>query len=264
MASFECRTAARKRRVEETEKSLIAEEQRKKRLREEKENRRVEEANAQRRSEEIAEQKRIEEQRRVEELEMQKKLEAQKREQEEAEQIRKQKELEEKIRLEEARLRKIIQDAEQKKCEDAQEIKQLQQSEQQLKRMCNELLVKCNEATEELDKVKMSEIKLSTKIDALSEAVFDFVKKGLPENQFLGCSHFDQFLLTVIKFRLTIGDQDLAYRFGINQSTVSRCVARWLDILYTKLSPLIYWPDREQLLKIIPTCLDIALENVQS
>ena len=172
-ASFECRTAARKRRVEETEKSLIAEEQRKKRLREEKENRRVEEANAQRRSEEIAEQKRIEEQRRVEELEMQKKLEAQKREQEEAEQLRKQKELEEKIRLEEARLRKIIQDVEQKKCEDAQEIKQLQQSEQQLKRMCNELLVKCNKTTEELDKVKMSEIKLSTKIDTLSERVIN-------------------------------------------------------------------------------------------
>ena len=166
--------------------------------------------------------------------------------------------------------------------EDAQEIKQLQQSEQQLKRTCNELLVKCNETTEELDKVKMSEIKLSTKIDALSEriinqltlenddkmvkyytglpsfsvlkAVFDFVKKGLPENQFLGCSHFDQFLLTVVKLRLNIGDQDLAYRFGINQFTVSRCVARWLDILYTKLSPLIYWPDREQLLKTMPTC----------
>ena len=124
-AKFECRTAARKRRIEETEISVIVEEQKKKRLCEEKENRRVEVANAIRRSEEISEQKGIEEQRRVEELEMQKRLDAQKREQEEAERLRKEKEEEEKKRLEEARLRKTIQDAEQKQYEDAQEIKQL-------------------------------------------------------------------------------------------------------------------------------------------
>ena len=42
----------------------------------------------------------------------------------------------ERRRLEEVRLRKIIQDAEQKKYKDTQKMKQLQQSEQQLKSNC--------------------------------------------------------------------------------------------------------------------------------
>ena len=55
--------------------------------------------------------------------------------------------------------------------------------------------------------------------------VFDFISKGFPENHFsVECNNFDQFLLTVIKLRLNIGYQDLTYRFGINQSTVSLCV----------------------------------------
>lgn len=120
--------------------------------------------------------------------------------------------------------------------------------------MYNELLVKFNESSEELNKVKVSEVKLIAKVDVLSErvinlrtlenddkmvkfyidlpsflvlkAVFAFVSKGLPEKHSFRCSYFDQFLLTVMKLRLNAGDQDLGYRFGINQSTVSRCVAR--------------------------------------
>ena len=38
--------------------------------------------------------------------------------------------------------------------------------------------------------------------------VFDFISKGFPENHF---QQNDQFLLTVIKLRLNIGDQDLTY-----------------------------------------------------
>lgn len=67
----------------------------------------------------------------------------------------------------------MIQDAEQKKCEDAQKLKQLQQSEQQLKRMYNELLMKCNKTTEELIKAKMSKVKLSTRVNVLSERVIN-------------------------------------------------------------------------------------------
>ena len=106
---------------------------------------------------------------------MQRKLKVQKREQEEAERLRKQKELEEKIRLEKARLGQIVQDAKQKKCEDPQKMKQLQQNVQQLKSMCNEFIVKCNKTTEELDKVNMSEIKLNAKVGVLSERVINHV-----------------------------------------------------------------------------------------
>ena len=76
----------------------------------------------------------------------------------------------------------------------------------------------------------------------------------LPSSLFSGCacSPFQQFLIVLIKLRLAIGDQDLAYRFGIHQSTVSRYFNKWLDILYRKLSVFVSWPEREQLLKTMP------------
>ena len=95
------------------------------------------------------------------------------RKKEQEEQLIKQNKEEEKIRLEDARARKIIQDAEQKKHEESQKVKQLQQNERQLTKMYNKLLVKCSKTAEELEKVKMSEVKLSAKIDALSERVIN-------------------------------------------------------------------------------------------
>ena len=62
---------------------------------------------------------------------------------------------------------------------------------------------------------------------------------------------FEQFIMTLMKLCLNL-DQDLAYRFNISQPTVSRYFARWLDLLYTKLSCLIFWPDRDTLLKTTP------------
>ena len=49
------------------------------------------------------------------------------------------------------------------------------------------------------------------------------------------------------------GDQDIAYRFAVSQSTVSRYFNKWFDILYHKLSVFVSWPEREQLLKTMPT-----------
>ena len=65
---------------------------------------------------------------------------------------------------------------------------------------------------------------------------------------------FDQLLVTLMKLQLNVPDQDLAYRFGISQSIVSRCITKWLDKLHVKLSPLINWPERDQLRKTMPTC----------
>ena len=40
-------------------------------------------------------------------------------------------------------------------------------------------------------------------------------------------------------------DQNLAYRFGINQSTISRNFRKWIDAEFTKSKPLIKWPGHE-------------------
>ena len=58
-------------------------------------------------------------------------------------------------------------------------------------------------------------------------------------------SVFEQFVLVLMKLRLNLGDQDLAYLFQITQPTVSRYCDRWMDVLHASLSCLVTWPERE-------------------
>ena len=48
--------------------------------------------------------------------------------------------------------------------------------------------------------------------------------------------------------------KDLAYRFGIIQSSVSRTLHKWLPILATRLSFLVTWPRSEEPRKTLPAC----------
>ena len=52
-----------------------------------------------------------------------------------------------------------------------------------------------------------------------------------------------------MKLRLNVSDQDIAYRFGISQSTVSKNFRKWINIMYVYL---IVWPGREEVLKTMP------------
>lgn len=58
--------------------------------------------------------------------------------------------------------------------------------------------------------------------------------------------------MTLIRFRLNLTLQDLAYRFGISVSTTSAIILKWIDILFVRLSPLIKWPTREELIETTP------------
>ena len=60
--------------------------------------------------------------------------------------------------------------------------------------------------------------------------------------------------MTLMKLRLNLGHQDLAYRFSINKGTVSRRFDDMLNMMYTRLKFLIFWPDREELWKTMPLC----------
>ena len=88
---------------------------------------------------------------------------------------------------------------------------------------------------------------------AMLKVVFDFVCEEMP-NSIVNCklSPFEQFLMTLMKLRHNFGDADLGYRFGVDKSTVSRYFSKWLELLYVKLSFLIMWPNREELLKTMP------------
>ena len=67
-------------------------------------------------------------------------------------------------------------------------------------------------------------------------------------------TYWRSFIITLMKLRLNLGHQDLAYRLGIPISTVSRHFHEMLDIMATRLDFLIFWPDREELQKTMPLC----------
>ena len=65
-------------------------------------------------------------------------------------------------------------------------------------------------------------------------------------------SQFEEFIVTLMKLRLSLFDQDLGYRLGLHQTTISRIFHKWIDIMFIRLKPLIKWPNREELQKSMP------------
>lgn len=60
--------------------------------------------------------------------------------------------------------------------------------------------------------------------------------------------------MVLIKSRLAVPHKDLAYRFNVSRPVVSRIILTWLTVMDVRLSPLIAWPNREQLQRTIPKC----------
>ncbi|KAF7709366.1 uncharacterized protein LOC124383076 [Silurus meridionalis] len=72
-------------------------------------------------------------------------------------------------------------------------------------------------------------------------------------------SVFQQLLLTLMRLRLDLRNQDLAYRFGVKVPTVTRTVHRIIDIMFTTLVPTaIFWPSRVELRKNLPEVVKCA------
>ena len=85
------------------------------------------------------------------------------------------------------------------------------------------------------------------------DVVLEYVKSDLSEVKTL--SRFHQVLLTLMRMRLNLHNQDLAYKLGVHPSTVFRTFHNVLDILNTRMVPLlVFWPEREQLKQSMPMC----------
>ncbi|XP_065658695.1 uncharacterized protein LOC136083219 [Hydra vulgaris] len=83
--------------------------------------------------------------------------------------------------------------------------------------------------------------------------LFKFIKS------FLLCkrsklSDFQHLSLTLMRLRLNLTLNDLAYRYNISSTTASSVFLKTIDVLYLRLKELIIWPDREQLCKTTPMC----------
>ena len=55
----------------------------------------------------------------------------------------------------------------------------------------------------------------------------------------------DRLLLTLMRLRLGLSVQDLAYLFDISESTISDIFLAWIDAMFCHFKFLIKWPDRE-------------------
>ena len=65
-------------------------------------------------------------------------------------------------------------------------------------------------------------------------------------------SKFDQLIMVLLKLRLNLMDQDIAFQFGVHQTTVSWNFRKVMNVLYSRLKPLIRWPEWEQLILTMP------------
>ena len=72
-------------------------------------------------------------------------------------------------------------------------------------------------------------------------------------------SDADCFLLTLMRLRLGLRVQDLAYRFQIGLTTASKIFSYWLDAMYLSLKVFIKWPTQDICHKSLKTCI---LEHV--
>lgn len=62
----------------------------------------------------------------------------------------------------------------------------------------------------------------------------------------------DEFLLVLMKLRLNLMNEDLAHRFGVHKTSVSKIFHKWLHVLYCRLKQLIVWPERTVIRKTLP------------
>ena len=69
--------------------------------------------------------------------------------------------------------------------------------------------------------------------------MFTFLKPHLSTASRKALTPFQQVLMTMMRLRLNLSGQDLAYRFSVHSSTISRTFINVIDIMYARLKPLI-------------------------
>ena len=65
-------------------------------------------------------------------------------------------------------------------------------------------------------------------------------------------SPLNEFFLLLVRLCLGLFEKDLAYRFGISQSSVSRILITWINFVYLQLKQIPLWPPRALVLSNMP------------
>ncbi|KAJ1520332.1 hypothetical protein ONE63_004530 [Megalurothrips usitatus] len=84
--------------------------------------------------------------------------------------------------------------------------------------------------------------------------VFNLCKDYVPTSHRNKLTPFQEFMVVMLRLRLNLLIEDLAYRFQVSQPTISRIMTKWLEVMSLRLKSLLVWPDRETLRKTMPEC----------
>ena len=82
------------------------------------------------------------------------------------------------------------------------------------------------------------------------------VSRGRPRN----LAEIDELFLTMNRLRLGLLEKDLADRFNIDQTEVSKIFSTWVDRMHDCLGQLSFLTDRETMKKFLPNCLSQSMK----
>ena len=85
------------------------------------------------------------------------------------------------------------------------------------------------------------------------QSTFEFVMKKLADGE-KRTYFWRSFIIVLLKLRLKLGLQDIAFQLNVSVATVTHLFHETLDIMLTRLEWLIKWPTREKLWKTTPNC----------
>ena len=64
----------------------------------------------------------------------------------------------------------------------------------------------------------------------------------------------DELLMTLMRLRLGRMEQELAYVFGVDKSTVCRIFVKWINFMYLRLGDICLWPSAASVMASMPSC----------
>ena len=70
-----------------------------------------------------------------------------------------------------------------------------------------------------------------------------------------------EFLLIMMRLRLGLLQEDLAWRFQVSDTTVSKVVTTWTTLLSKEFSCLIIWPSKGQIYANLPICFKKCIQR---
>ncbi|XP_070197777.1 uncharacterized protein [Littorina saxatilis] len=87
---------------------------------------------------------------------------------------------------------------------------------------------------------------------AMLTVLLGIVQPHLPQGNRRVLSPFKMLLITLMRLRLNLPVQHIAYMFGLHRSTVTNTFVETMNVLYERLVGLIHWPDRQSLHDSMP------------